>query len=448
MSDPITRNGSGYSAPRDSNRVPVIFGVSTVDGVTPVPAEVNPSTGQLQTSSSGSGGGGTQYQELATTSPAQGTLALGRYQTSLPTLTNGQLNEPMLDATSTLLVNSSTLATAANQTTMNSNLTSIVTNTAAGATSANQTNGTQQSKITDGTNVANVVAGDTGYNGVATNSGGKSITFTTSGTGAQDLGPFNTEGYSWISVQFNAATVGSGVTVAGQFSLDSADWNSATNWHSAVDTQSVSTALSSVALLFTAPISGTSFRLHYTAITGGTSAGTIWLSNGAKAPTTMGVSAAQSGTWNIGGASSAALADSTTNPTTQPIGAFAESYNGTTWDKLRSNTSVVVVAAGQTSTTTQTLTTYNARSLVLAVNITAGAGTLTVAISGSTTSAYTYPILTSTALTGIADNTLRVFPGATPATNTTANDALPRTVSITYTVSGSVTFGSDAVLSV
>ncbi|HUD07372.1 MAG TPA: hypothetical protein VMR34_05805 [Candidatus Saccharimonadales bacterium] len=52
---------------------------------------------------------------------------------------SGQLHTvvvgPMLDSTSTLLVNSSTLAT-----------------------SANQTNGTQQTKITDGTNVVNVLA--------------------------------------------------------------------------------------------------------------------------------------------------------------------------------------------------------------------------------------------------------------------------------------------------
>ena len=67
MSDPITRSGSNYSAPRDSNRVPVTFGVSTVDGITPVPLEVNPSTGQLQTSSSGGGSGGTQYASGTTT---------------------------------------------------------------------------------------------------------------------------------------------------------------------------------------------------------------------------------------------------------------------------------------------------------------------------------------------------------------------------------------------
>jgi hypothetical protein len=54
------------------------------------------------------GGGGTQYTELATTTSATGTLALGRYQTTLPTLTNGQMNEPMLDSASRLYVNAPT----------------------------------------------------------------------------------------------------------------------------------------------------------------------------------------------------------------------------------------------------------------------------------------------------------------------------------------------------
>lgn len=55
----------------------------------------------------GSGGGGTQYTELATTTSATGTLSFGRYQTSFPTLTTGQMNEPMLDSSSRLLVNGS-----------------------------------------------------------------------------------------------------------------------------------------------------------------------------------------------------------------------------------------------------------------------------------------------------------------------------------------------------
>lgn len=42
------------NAAHDQNRIPTLLGVSTVDGATPVPVEVDPTTGQLQTS----GGGG------------------------------------------------------------------------------------------------------------------------------------------------------------------------------------------------------------------------------------------------------------------------------------------------------------------------------------------------------------------------------------------------------
>lgn len=52
----------------------------------------------------GSGGGGTQYAEGVTTSPATGTVALGRFLSSPPTLTTGQLNAPMLDANGNLKV--------------------------------------------------------------------------------------------------------------------------------------------------------------------------------------------------------------------------------------------------------------------------------------------------------------------------------------------------------
>ncbi|SRR5216117_889223 len=45
-------------APRDQNRVPVTFGVSSADGETTLPIEVNPATGRLLVDSTGGGGGG------------------------------------------------------------------------------------------------------------------------------------------------------------------------------------------------------------------------------------------------------------------------------------------------------------------------------------------------------------------------------------------------------
>lgn len=47
--------GNTYSLPRDANRVPITAGVSTSDGITPVPLEVDPNTGLLQTNATISG---------------------------------------------------------------------------------------------------------------------------------------------------------------------------------------------------------------------------------------------------------------------------------------------------------------------------------------------------------------------------------------------------------
>lgn len=113
------------SQPEDKEEVdfsPVIDGLNSVKNAIqnqtfPVPNYVLPfkdsqgratqvqldASGNLPTAG-GSGGGGTQYVEGVTTSPATGTVALGRYNTSPPTLTNGQLNAPQLDANGNLKI--------------------------------------------------------------------------------------------------------------------------------------------------------------------------------------------------------------------------------------------------------------------------------------------------------------------------------------------------------
>lgn len=52
-------------------------------------------------------GGGTQYAELTTTTPGTGTLALGRYKSSAPTLTDGQMYGLELDSSGNLKVSGS-----------------------------------------------------------------------------------------------------------------------------------------------------------------------------------------------------------------------------------------------------------------------------------------------------------------------------------------------------
>lgn len=124
-------------------------------------------------------------------------------------------------------------------------------------------------------------------------------------------------------------------------------------------------------------------------------------------------------------------------------------FNGSLYDRQRANSTVVVIAAGTTTTQTNiSLITYNAAKLIVVVNISAGVGSLVVTINGTTSSSYVYPLLTSASIVGVGVTSLLIFPGATAVTNLAANNAVPRSVQITATVTGSVTYGIDAVLAV
>lgn len=132
------------------------------------------------------------------------------------------------------------------------------------------------------------------------------------------------------------------------------------------------------------------------------------------------------------------------------LATLKSSFNGSAYDRDRNNTTGVVIAAGATSSNAGvTTTTYNASKAVIIVNIaSATAATLTVAINGITSAGYSYPILTSTALATVAVTPLRIFPGATPSANATANDMVPRALQVVTTVTGTISYGIDYELSV
>lgn len=67
-------------------------------------AVVNPDGTNI---SGGGGGSGTQYAELTTTAPGTGNLSLGRYKSSAPTLTDGQMYGLQLDSSGNLKVTGS-----------------------------------------------------------------------------------------------------------------------------------------------------------------------------------------------------------------------------------------------------------------------------------------------------------------------------------------------------
>lgn len=125
----MARSGSPYSTPRDANRVPLLVAASTVDGVTPVVLEADPTTHALVTSGSGGGGGADiQYTDGAT-SPAH---PIG----TIPVFNNG---------------GTITAVSAANPLPVNASVT--VTGV---ATAVKQSDGSQKTQIVDGS--GNVIA--------------------------------------------------------------------------------------------------------------------------------------------------------------------------------------------------------------------------------------------------------------------------------------------------
>lgn len=161
------------------------------------------------------------------------------------------------------------------------------------------TNGTQTSKLTDGTNTANVVAGDSGYNGVTTASATKTMTFTTSTSGAQNLGQWNCEGFSYVEVVYTS--VGVGLAVAGQFCPTSGGTYVSSSTFGGNTTSYTPSALgNAVNTIYFSAIHGNYFQLAVTALTSGTFAGTVTFRNTPPPYSTLIASSIQNGNWNVG----------------------------------------------------------------------------------------------------------------------------------------------------
>lgn len=118
-------------------------------------------------------------------------------------------------------------------------------------------------------------------------------------------------------------------------------------------------------------------------------------------------------------------------------------YNGTTWDKQRSNVdlgTVLTQTAASAGTTSADQTNYNGVCAVVPVNISAISGTgptLTVTVQGKdSVSGNYYTLLASAALTTTGETVLTVCPGATVAANTAASAPLPRTWRISTVIAG------------
>lgn len=128
----------------------------------------------------------------------------------------------------------------------------------------------------------------------------------------------------------------------------------------------------------------------------------------------------------------------------------AELYNGSSYDIARNNVTGVVKAAGTTATSSTNVTTFNARAITIVVNVSAyTSGTLNIAITGSTTSAYTYTLLPSITGLGATGTTAYTIGVGLPVTAGVSNNIpVPRTVTVAVSGTFSATYGIDYVLSV
>lgn len=291
--------------------------------------------------------------------------------------------------------------------------------------------------VSDGTNEANILAGDSGQNQQLVAGGRKEVAFST--TIAQAVASTDVSNYRAVAVQI--ATQGTGSTVTFQGSNDNVNWFSVLLAASNTLNSAIQASTGATTFMWTGSLPCRYFRLNVTGISAGTTSGTVEFFTVPPTAQVVAVSGIPSTLTSPADASAAGAGVA--------IWSQQGLYNGATFDRQRSNVTGALIAAGATTTQTNVaLTTYNATKLVVVVNITAGSGSVTVAINGSTSSAYSYNLLTSTALTGVAATALRIFPDATGVANLVAKDVVPRNVSVTATVSGTITYGIDYVLGV
>jgi hypothetical protein len=145
----------------------------------------------------------------------------------------------------------------------------------------------------------------------------------------------------------------------------------------------------------------------------------------------------------------AALADVTANPTAPIVGAALHMFNGATWDRVRNNREIVVLASAA-QTTTQTgsdMTSYNARGVHFIVHVTTpGTGSITPKLQGKDANGNYYDLLVGPAITAAGTTVLKLGPGITPVANAAAADFLPRTFRTVITANNANSMTYDAAL--
>lgn len=106
-------------------------------------------------------------------------------------------------------------------------------------------------------------------------------------------------------------------------------------------------------------------------------------------------------------------------------------FSGASWNRQRNNYEVTVLASAARTIAINSadLVNYNARGVIVVINVTAITATpiLTVTITGKDTLSGKYvTILASAAISTVSVNTLIVYPGIAAAANSKADQPLPR----------------------
>ena len=225
------------------------------------------------------------------------------------------------------------------------------------ATAASNTTGTGLLGVGnlgyDGTNWQSIgaVAGDAGFNGLAVASATKTITFTTSASGAQTiLADTKVEGYSWIDIVYTS--VGSGLALTGQFSTASGGTYVNGNVFSTGTANSLGALGVTTGTIYSSPIRGNFFQIAVSALTSGTFTGTITLR--AVSPQLPITNATQGGTWNVGTASAVVnVGQQTSNTSAVQLSASSTvPTNGLIIQALSTNTASVFIGGSGVTTAT------------------------------------------------------------------------------------------------
>lgn len=156
-----------------------------------------------------------------------------------------------------------------------------------------------QIELTDGTNIANVMAGDTGFNGAVTANSTKTTTFTTSGAGAQVIGPIDCRGFNTITISSTANSTAGLVQACQTSSTSGGTYNTSFTFIDSSTAGSTPAALGSTSgHTYVSEVFDNFLRINVTALTSGTWSGTVTLSNKTMSYPTVAVT--QSGNFTFG----------------------------------------------------------------------------------------------------------------------------------------------------